>query len=136
MIITEKIGASQMNFPSDRRYSEEHEWVVVEGNQAIIGITEFAQDQLGEVVYVDLPEVGATYSAGDSFGEVESVKSVSELFLPVSGEVVEINDALDAQPETINADPYDAGWMIKIELSDPSELDNLMDAAAYETSIG
>lgn len=125
-----------MNFPSDRRYSEEHEWVVVEGNQALVGITEFAQDQLGEVVYVDLPEVGATYSAGDSFGEVESVKSVSELFLPVSGEIVEINDALDAQPETINSDPYDAGWMIKIELSDPSELDNLMDAATYESSIG
>lgn len=124
-----------MLFPTDRKYSEDHEWVVVEGDVAIVGITEFAQDALGEIVYVDLPAVGDTYAAGDSFGEVESVKSVSELFIPVSGEIVEINSMLDGAPETVNADPYGT-WMIKVAMSDLSELDNLLDADGYEASIG
>lgn len=124
-----------MLFPTDRKYSEDHEWVVIEGDVALVGITEFAQDALGEIVYVDLPAVGDTYAAGDSFGEVESVKSVSELFIPVSGEIVEINSTLDGAPETVNADPYGT-WMIKVAMSDLSELDNLLDADGYEASIG
>ena len=125
-----------MAYPSDRKYSTDHEWIVVEGDEATIGITEFAQDQLGEVVYVDLPAVGDTYSANDSFGEVESVKSVSELFLPVSGEIVAVNDELDGSPETINADPYEAGWMVRVKMSNPAELDELLDAAGYAASVG
>lgn len=124
-----------MAHPSDRVYSKEHEWVVVDGDVATIGISAFAQDQLGEVVYVDLPSAGDDLSAGDSFGEIESVKSVSELFAPVSGEITEVNSALDDSPETVNADPHEAGWMVKVALSDAGELDALMSAEDYDAFI-
>lgn len=124
-----------MATPSDRKYSKEHEWVRVDGDTAVIGISDFAQDQLGEVVYVDLPSVGDSVSAGDTFGEIESVKSVSELYAPVSGEVVEVNDALSDAPETVNQDAYGDGWMIKVRTSDAGELDDLMDAAAYDALL-
>jgi glycine cleavage system H protein len=123
------------SYPSDLRYDKEHEWVRVEGDVAVVGISDFAQDQLGEVVYVDLPAVGDTVNAGDTFGEVESVKSVSELFSPVSGEVVKINDKLDGAPESINEDAYGAGWLIEVKLSEPLELDGLMSSADYQAFI-
>ena len=124
-----------MEFLKDRKYSSDHEWIVVEGDEATIGITEYAQDALGEVVYVDLPSEGDTFEAGDTFGEVESVKSVSELFMPVSGEIIAINDALDDAPETINDDPYENGWMIRITMSDPKELKNLLEADEYAATL-
>ena len=124
-----------MSHPSDRVYSKEHEWVMVDGDVVVMGITNFAQDQLGEVVYVDLPGVGDVLAAGDSFGEIESVKSVSELFAPVSGEVIEINGALADSPETVNADPHGEGWMIKLSPADGSQLDALMSAEEYDAFI-
>lgn len=124
-----------MAHPSDRRYSAEHEWVLVDGDVATIGISHFAQDQLGEVVYVDLPATGDGLLAGETFGEIESVKSVSELYAPVSGEVVEVNSALGDTPETVNADPHGEGWMVKVKLADASEVDALMSADEYETSL-
>jgi glycine cleavage system H protein len=122
-------------YPKDLKYDREHEWVRLEGDVAVIGISHFAQDQLGEVVYVDLPAAGKKLSAGDSFGEIESVKSVSELFCPVSGEIVEVNDALSDTPETVNEDPYGDGWMIKVALSDPAEVDDMLDADAYQAFL-
>jgi glycine cleavage system H protein len=124
-----------MAHPSDRKYSKEHEWVVVDGDVATIGITSFAQDQLGEVVYVDLPSVGDTLASGDSFGEIESVKSVSELFAPITGEIVEINDSLGDAPETVNSDPHGDGWMIKLNVEDQGELDALLSAEEYDAFI-
>lgn len=121
--------------PADLRYDKEHEWVRVEGGVAIIGISDFAQDQLGEVVYVDLPSEGDEIVAGESFGEIESVKSVSELYSPVSGTVAEVNADLDGSPETINSDPYGFGWMIKIDMSDASQLEGLMSADEYESFV-
>lgn len=121
--------------PSDLRYHKEHEWVRVEGDVAVIGISHFAQDQLGEVVYVDMPDAGDPVVADDTFGEIESVKSVSELYSPVSGEIIEVNESLDDSPETVNADPYGDGWMIKVRMSDTAELDALMSAADYESFI-
>jgi glycine cleavage system H protein len=123
------------NFPSELKYDKEHEWVRLEDDSAVIGISYFAQDQLGEVVYVDLPAVGDSVVAGDTFGEIESVKSVSDLFSPVTGEVVEINDALGDAPETVNQDVYGDGWLIKVKLSDASEVDAMMSAAEYEAFI-
>jgi len=123
------------SYPSDLKYDKEHEWIRVEGDVAVIGISDFAQDQLGEVVYVDLPAVGDTVNAGDTFGEVESVKSVSELFSPVTGEVVKVNDQLDGAPESINEDAYGAGWMIEVKVADPSELDALMSSEDYQAFI-
>lgn len=122
-------------YPKDLKYDREHEWVKVDGDVAIMGISHFAQDQLGEVVYVDLPSVGDSVNAGESFGEIESVKSVSELFSPVTGEVVEVNDALGDAPETVNEDPYGEGWMIKVSMADTAELDELMGADEYEAFI-
>lgn len=122
-------------YPKDLKYDREHEWVRVEGELAVIGISHFAQDQLGEVVYVDLPSAGDGLSAGDAFGEVESVKSVSELFSPVSGEIVDVNTDLTDAPETVNEDPYGTGWMIKVRMSDAAEVDNLMSADEYEAFI-
>lgn len=122
-------------YPTELKYDREHEWVRLEGDVAVIGISHFAQDQLGEVVYVDLPSAGDAITAGGSFGEVESVKSVSELFSPVTGEIVEVNDALSDAPETVNEDPYGDGWMIKVKLEDPSEVDALMDADTYEAFV-
>lgn len=122
-----------MNVPDDLRYTTDHEWIRVEGGTATVGITEYAQDALGDVVFVDRPAVGDSVSAGDSFGEVESTKSVSDLYAPVSGSVTEVNDALDDEPELLNSDPYGKGWICAIEMSDAAELDQLLDADAYRT---
>lgn len=124
-----------METPKDYRYSVDHEWVLVEGDEAIIGITDFAQDSLGEIVYVDLPSEGDLFSADDPFGEVESVKSVSELVMPIAGEVIAVNDALNDTPELVNSDPYDDGWMIRIRLEAEEDLDSLLSAEAYEASL-
>jgi len=120
-----------MNTPENLKYSNDHEWVRVEGDTAIIGITDFAQDQLGDIVFVDIPCEGETLAAGERFGSIEAVKTVADAFMPVSGEVIEINAALEAAPESVNKDPYGEGWMIKVKMSDASELDGLLDAAAY-----
>ena len=125
-----------MDFPATLMYSKEHEWVRVEGTRAYIGITDFAQDELGDVVYVDLPEVGATLTQGASFGSVESVKTVSELYAPVSGQVVEVNERLADEPELVNSSPYDEGWMIVVEMTRPEELDGLLSKDAYREMIG
>lgn len=124
-----------MNIPGDLKYDRDHEWVRVEGDVATIGVSDFAQHQLGEIVYVDLPAVGDTAAKGDAFGEVESVKSVSELVSPVSGEIVEVNDGLDDAPETVNADAYGDGWMIRVKLADAAELEELMSAEEYEAYV-
>nr|WP_321371375.1 glycine cleavage system protein GcvH [uncultured Desulfuromusa sp.] len=124
-----------MDFPEELKYTEEHEWVLVEDDIATVGITDFAQDQLGDVVFVELPEVGDSVEAGETFGVVESVKAVSDVYAPVSGEVVEINEDLPDEPETLNNSPYDAGWMVKIKLSDPSAIDELMDVATYQEFV-
>jgi glycine cleavage system H protein len=124
-----------MDFPEDLRYTREHEWARRKGKNIVVGITDFAQDQLGDVVYVELPDVGDPVKKGESFGVVESTKAVSELFSPVTGKVVEVNDPLSDAPETINEDPYEEGWMIVIEPSDAKELDALMDAKAYRTFV-
>ena len=124
-----------MAHPSDRKYSSDHEWVVMEGDVATIGISDFAQDQLGEVVYVDLPSEGDSISSGDTFGEIESVKSVSELYAPVSGEVVAVNDGLGDAPEVVNSDPHGEGWMIKIKVADAAEYDGLMTAEEYDAFV-
>jgi glycine cleavage system H protein len=124
-----------MAHPSDRKYSKEHEWVLVLGDVATVGITDFAQNQLGEVVYIDLPAEGDTLAVGDSFGEIESVKSVSELFAPLSGEIVEVNSALGDTPETVNAEPHGGGWMVKVTIEDATELDALMSAEEYDAFI-
>ena len=124
-----------MNFPEDLKYTKEHEWCRVKGNRAVIGITDHAQEALGDIVYVELPEVGDLVKKGESFGVVESTKAVSELFAPVSGKVVEVNDPLSDTPETINEDPYEEGWMIQVEVGDPKELEALMDAAGYKAFI-
>ncbi len=122
-------------YPEDLKYYKEHEWVRTEGDVATIGISDYAQDSLGDIVYLELPEQGATVKAGETFGEIESVKSVSQLFSPVSGEVSEVNSELVNQPEMINSDPYDKGWMIKVKMADPSELDKLMSAEEYKAFV-
>lgn len=124
-----------MEFPKNLRYSEEHEWVRVEGNKAYIGITAFAQSELGDIVFVELPEVGATIQADEPFGSVESVKTVSELYAPVTGTVLEVNGNLEDAPELVNSSPYEQAWMIVVELSDAAELDKLMDADRYEAMV-
>src|SRR5262245_3663044 len=124
-----------MGYPKDRRYTKEHEWLEVKGDLATIGITDHAQHELGDVVFVELPKPGAKIETGKSFGTVESVKAVSEIYAPASGEVIEVNSELQNKPETINSDPHGAAWLIKIKLSSPAELDGLMDAAAYEAYI-
>jgi glycine cleavage system H protein len=124
-----------MNYPEELRYSAEHEWVAVDGNRARVGITDFAQDALGDVVYVQLPEVGATVAAAARCCEVESTKSVSDVYAPVSGAVAEVNESLGDAPERLNQDPYGDGWIFAIDMSDPSELDRLMDAAAYRQLV-
>ena len=124
-----------MNTPEGLRYSSDHEWVRVDGDTATIGITDYAQDALGDVVYVDPPEVGASLAAGDAFGEVESTKSVSELYAPISGTVASTNDDLEAEPEKLNGDPYGEGWICTVTMSDASELDALLDADAYQAFI-
>jgi glycine cleavage system H protein len=123
------------SYPSELRYHEDHDWARIDGDTATFGVTWYAQDQLGEVVYFDPPEVGKTVRAGDPYAEVESVKAVSDVIAPLSGEIVEVNEALSDDPEAINDDPYEKGWMVKVRLSDPSEADGLLDAAAYEASL-
>lgn len=121
-----------MEYPEELRYTKEHEWVAIEDeSHARVGITDFAQDALGDVVYVDLPEEGTEVRAGDAFGEVESTKSVSDIFSPVSGRILERNSSLEDQPELVNEDPYTEGWMVVIEMTDPTDLDELLDAEAY-----
>ena len=123
------------NYPADCLFSEEHEWIRVEGDIAVLGITSFAQHQLGEVVFVELPEVGQTFDAHDEIGTIESVKAVAEVYVPVSGEVVEINNAVVDDPEVINEDPHGDGWLIKMRLSDASETESLMKADAYDNFL-
>ncbi|MFN5376403.1 MAG: glycine cleavage system protein GcvH [Chitinophagaceae bacterium] len=125
-----------MNFPEQLRYTKEHEWISVDGNVATIGITEFAQGELGDIIYVDIDSIGKEFSSEAVFGTVEAVKTVSDLFLPVSGTITEKNPLLDSQPELVNQDPYGDGWMVKITLKDPAEVEALMDAAAYKALIG
>ena len=124
-----------MEFPKELRYSREHEWVAVEENIATIGITDYAQDQLGDIVYVELPEVGTQVTKDEAFGVVESVKAVSDIYAPVSGTVTEVNVGLPDSPETINEDPYGDAWMIRVEMSDPAELEDLMKAAEYQKFV-
>jgi glycine cleavage system H protein len=123
------------SYPDDLLYHAEHDWARVEGDRATFGITWYAQDSLGEVVFFDPPEVGAATSKDESYAEVESVKAVSDVIAPLSGEVVEVNEALRETPENVNADPYGEGWMVKVRLSDPSEQESLMDAQAYESTL-
>jgi glycine cleavage system H protein len=125
-----------MNIPADLKYTKDHEWVKIEGDKAIIGITHFAQSELGDIVYVDVDTIGDTLNKEEIFGSVEAVKTVSDLFMPVSGEVLEFNETLEDAPETVNSDPYGAGWMIKSTISDSSELDNLLSPEAYKELIG
>ncbi len=122
-------------YPAGYRYTKDHEWISVEGGTATVGITDYAQHELGDVVFVELPKPGASYSAGQSFGTVESVKAVSDVYCPVSGEVVEANAALGTEPEKINKDPHGSAWLIKVKLSNPAEVNSLMDAAAYEAYV-
>ena len=124
-----------MSYPSDYRYTREHEWVRIEGDVATIGITDYAQHELGDVVYVELPKIGAKLNAGQSFGTVESVKAVSDIYAPVSGEVSEINSSLADAPETINKDPHGKAWLIKLKLGNSTEVSTLMNAAAYQAFI-
>jgi glycine cleavage system H protein len=123
------------SYPADLRYHPEHDWARVDGDTATFGITWYGQDQLGEIVFFDAPEVGATVSKDASYAEVESVKAVSDVVAPLSGEVLEVNDALGDAPEQINEDPYGQGWLVRVRLSDPSEADELLDAEAYEGSL-
>ena len=124
-----------MNFPENIRYTSEHEWIRVEGDEAYVGITDYAQSELGEIVFIDVPTEGETVAQGEVFGSIEAVKTVSDLNMPVTGEVLEINGVLDAQPELVNNDPYGEGWIIRIAVKDAAELDSLMDAAAYQASL-
>ncbi len=124
-----------MAYPDDRRYTKDHEWIRLSGDTAEIGITDFAQQQLGDVVFMELPEVGSRLTAGEAFGSIESVKAVSELFAPVAGEVIEVNEALKDHPEAANADPH-ASWMIKVRVSDAGDVAGLLDSAAYQGLLG
>lgn len=124
-----------MNFPDNLRYTKEHEWIRIEGNTAVIGITDFAQHELGDIVYVEIETVGKSLSAGDVFGTVEAVKTVSDLYLPVAGTISELNPALSKSPELVNTDPYGGGWMVKMTVNDPADVDKLMDASAYSNLV-
>ena len=124
-----------MDVPGDLRYSTDHEWISIDGSRVRIGITDYAQDALGDVVYVQVPSVGTVVSAGQTFSEVESTKSVSDVYAPVSGTIVEVNDTLADSPEQVNSDPYGTGWLCVIEVADPAELDGLLDAAGYEALV-
>ena len=125
-----------MNIPANLKYTKDHEWVSVEGDVATIGITDFAQGELGDIVYVEIETVGETMDQEEVFGSVEAVKTVSDLFMPVSGEIIEFNEGLESNPEAVNKDPYGDGWMIKVKLSDPGQVDGLLDAAAYQALVG
>jgi len=125
-----------MNFPEELKYTKDHEWIKLDGDVAYVGITDFAQGELGDIVYVDVNTVGDEVAEGDVFGSVEAVKTVSDLYMPVAGEVLEINEELDSDPELVNSDPYGKGWMIKIKPSNPSDIDGLMDKDAYADLVG
>ena len=125
-----------MNIPENLKYSKDHEWIAIEGDTVTIGITDYAQGELGDVVFVELPGEGDSFEVQDAFGTIEAVKAVSDLYCPISGEVKEINEALEDAPETVNKDPYGEGWMIKLKISDSSQLDDLLDAAAYKDLTG
>ncbi|MCI0708058.1 MAG: glycine cleavage system protein GcvH [Ignavibacteriae bacterium] len=125
-----------MNFPNDLKYTKEHEWIRIDGDTGVIGITEYAQGELGDVVFVELPAVGAKLAQGKTFGTIEAVKAVSDLYAPISGEVVEINKDLQATPELVNKEPYGKGWMVKVKLSNMGETSGLLDAEAYKKLIG
>ncbi len=125
-----------MNVPTNLKYTKDHEWVLIKGNEATVGITDFAQHELGDIVFIEIETVGEELGHGEVFGTVEAVKTVSDLFMPVSGTVKEKNEELDTAAELVNSDPYGKGWMIKVELSDPSEAENLLDAEAYKKLIG
>jgi glycine cleavage system H protein len=125
-----------MNYPAELRYTKEHEWIRLEGSEAIIGITDFAQHQLGDIVYVDISSVGKTLGADEVFGTVEAVKTVSDLFLPVAGTILSVNPLLEKQPELVNTDPYGDGWMIKMTVADPAAVDQLMSSEAYGSMVG
>lgn len=125
-----------MQFPSNLKYTKDHEWISIEGNTATVGITEFAQRELGDIVYVDIPSVGKALNMNDIFGSVEAVKTVSDLYLPLSGTVTEVNAALEANPELVNQAPYEGGWMVKMNLSNLDEAAELLDAAAYQALVG
>lgn len=124
-----------MNFPEELKYTSEHEWIRKDGDVAYIGITDYAQDQLGDIVFVDIPSVGDTLVKGEVFGTIEVVKTISDLFLPVSGEILEANPALEEKPELVNSDPYGKGWIIKIKPGEPGDFDDLLDATAYKKII-
>ncbi|MDD4754592.1 MAG: glycine cleavage system protein GcvH [Prolixibacteraceae bacterium] len=124
-----------MNIPVDLKYTEDHEWLRRDGDEAIVGITDFAQGELGDVVFIEIETKGEELSKGDIFGTVEAVKTVSDLFMPVSGEIIEVNEALNDKPELVNKDPYGEGWMIKIKVSDPKEADNLLSADDYKKMV-
>jgi len=125
-----------MNIPQTLKYTEDHEWIKIDGDVATVGITDFAQGELGDIVYVEIETEGDTIGANEVFGTVEAVKTVSDLFMPLSGEIIEVNEALEDAPETVNDDPYEKGWMIKIKLSNPEEADKLMNSDDYKTHIG
>lgn len=125
-----------MNFPSNLRYTKDHEWISLEGNIATIGITEFAQRELGDIVFVDIPTVGKSLDAEEVFGTVEAVKTVSDLFLPVAGTINEFNQELEGEPELVNTDPYGDGWMVKMTVKNPADVEALLDAAAYQKLVG
>ena len=125
-----------MNFPENLKYTKDHEWILVEGDEAKIGITEFAQGELGDIVFVDISSEGETLNAEEVFGSVEAVKTVSELYMPVSGEILEVNTDLENAPENVNSDPYGSGWMVRVKLSDASQIDGLMSAEQYREMVG
>jgi len=125
-----------MNIPANLKYTKDHEWIKIEGNIATVGITDFAQKELGDIVYVEVDTLDETLQIEEVFGTVEAVKTVSDLFLPLSGEIIEFNETLESEPEKVNIDPYGEGWMIKLKFSDPSEIDNLLDDKAYKEIVG
>ena len=125
-----------MNIPSNLKYTKDHEWVAIDGDIATVGITDFAQGELGDIVYVEVETIDETMDADEVFGSVEAVKTVSDLFLPLSGEIIEFNDSLESDPEKVNNDPYGEGWMIKVKISNPEEIENLLDEAGYKELVG
>ncbi len=125
-----------MNFPKDLKYTKDHEWVKIDGDTATVGVTDFAQSELGDIVFVEIETVGEEMDIEEVFGSVEAVKTVSDLFMPISGEILEMNDQIETKPEVVNEDPYGEGWMIKIKIKDESELEHLLDADAYQEAIG
>jgi glycine cleavage system H protein len=125
-----------MNVPTSLKYTKDHEWIAIDGNTATIGITDFAQGELGDIVYVDIPSVGKALAGEEVFGTIEAVKTVSDLFLPVAGTIAEINPELEAEPELVNTDPYGAGWIVKLTVNNPADIEGLLDAAAYKALIG